>query len=168
MSRTGKLAESRRISGVKNWKLKAEKKFRCWKRKAKSLSFFSFWLFVILAKKLSFLVNLEISMESRKLRAKSRRISGVNSWKRKAEKKFRWRKRKAKSCIIDGKAKSQKRKLYLTAFQLCLWVRPADNGCWCTHGILAPVGPSIERSCKSLTKPKKIMTATLYFYHLFL
>ena len=38
--------------------------------------------------------------ESQELKAKSQRITGVKSWKQEAEKKFWWRKRKAKSFIF--------------------------------------------------------------------
>ena len=56
--------------------------------------------------------------ESQELEAKSRRIPGVKSWKLKTS--GHMKKLKAKSFIIDGKAESQKRKFYHTAFQLCL------------------------------------------------
>ena len=59
--------------------------------------------------------------ENQELKAENRRISGVKSWKLKKVgtwKSGRMKKLKARSFIIDGKAESQRRKFYHTAFQL--------------------------------------------------
>ena len=85
--------------------------------------------------------------KSQELKAESQGISGVKSWKLKT---WHMKKLKAKSFIIDGKAKSQKRKFYHTAFQLwchlkiiCTWL-----SCTCIifflQTIPKPAGPQVD------------------------
>ena len=64
----------------------------------------------------------QIWKASRKPGAKRQKPRNFGCEKLKAEKSGHTKKFKAKSFIINGEAKSQKRKFYHTAFQLCLLV----------------------------------------------